>query len=128
MHLSVVWILFSLMNIVSNCGFWFVSLCPGRVCLFQVQFWFLFGSPNYSGRSRCYWLRSTLDRCPICLRQNPFCSKQLHGVSALLACTSNLSQNLIELLPILWSSLMLSSGSPRLVQRDIWVVCGQSVR
>ena len=119
--------LFLLLNIVSNCPFWFVSLCPGRVCLFQVQFLFLLGSPNHSRRSRCYWLRNTLNRCQIRLRQNPFCSKHMHGVSAPLVCTLIHSRSPLELLPILWFSLMLSSGSLRLVQRDIWVICGPSV-
>ena len=120
------WILFHLLNIVSNCRFWYGSLCPGRVCLFQVQFWFLLGLPDHSERIRCYWLRSTLDCCRICLRQNSFCSKHLHGVYALLVCTSIQSRNPLDLLPILWFQLMLSQES-YLVQRGIQVVCGPSV-
>ena len=67
-----------------------------------ISVWFLHGSPNHSERSRCYWLRSKIDRCRIRLRQNPFGSKHLRGVSALLACTSTHSWNPLELLPILW--------------------------
>ena len=89
-------------NIVSNCWIWFVSLCPGRVCLFQVQFWFLIGSPKHFKRGRCYWLRSPLDRCQINLRQNPFCSKHLHEMPALLVCTSTHNWSPLELSHILW--------------------------
>ena len=120
-------ILFQLLNIVFNSRFRFVSLCPGRVCLFQVQFHFLLVSPSHSEPIRCYWLRSTLDRCGIPLRQNPFKSKHLHGVSALLVCTSTHNRSTWKLLHILWAWLMLSSGSPCLVQRDIWMVCSPSV-
>ena len=34
---------FPLLNIVFNWHFWFVSLCPGAVCLFQFRFGFCMG-------------------------------------------------------------------------------------
>ena len=52
-RLCVVWILFSLLNIVSNCHIWFASLCTGGVCYFQVQYWVRgLGQQNHSERSR----------------------------------------------------------------------------
>ena len=90
-------ILFLLLNFVSNCHFWFISLCLGKVCLFQVQIWFLFGLPNRSERSRCYWLRSTHNCCRIRLRQNPFCMGYLLSWSVLPH-----NRSPLELLPIFW--------------------------
>ena len=66
MRLCVAWILFSLLNIVSNCHFWFVSLCTGRVCYFQVQFWIMLGStkPFWTKKNDCEAQRVFLAYCP----------------------------------------------------------------
>ena len=97
-------ILFPPLNVVSLCRFCFLSLCPGRVYLPQVHFWFLLGSPYHSERSRCYWLRITLDHCRIRQHQNSFCSNRLIEVSALLVCTSTQMWSPLQLLPILHCS------------------------
>ena len=104
-------------------------LCPGRACFFKIQLRFLLWSAKHSERSRYFWLQSTHDRCRVRRHdhQNSFCSQHLLGLYALLVCTSIQSLNPLELLPVLWFWLLLFLGSPHLMQRDIWVVCGPSV-